>query len=163
MVFPDTFRTANDRPHVVILYSYADHEFAYKLAGALRRDRITHLIDEVEMSAGTFLVNRLSHAARTVDFVIPALSAASVTSNWAQRELRTAVTRGINGRPVRVLPAKIDGSALPDYLRSQPCFDFQGNGWSVAYDELAVIIQTRANPRSALRPLNSLMRRRWGG
>jgi hypothetical protein len=159
---PGPLRTAHDRPHVVILYGYTDHEFAHKLAGALRRDRITPWISEVEMSAGAFLVNRLSHAARPVDFVVPALSASSVASDWVQLELRTAATRGINGRPVRLLPAKIDGSALPDYLRSHPYFDFQGNGWSLAYDDLKVIVQRGANPRLALRPLSSLLRRQWG-
>jgi hypothetical protein len=162
MESPNPLRTASDRPHIVIPYSYADHEFAYKLAGALRRDRITSWIDEVDMSAGVFLVNRLSHAARPVDFVVPALSISSVTSDWVQHELRTAVTRGINGRPVAVLPAKIDDSALPDYLRSQPYFDFQGNGWSLAYDDLTVIVQRRTNPGLKLRPHDPLLRRRWG-
>jgi hypothetical protein len=134
----------------------------YKLAGELRRDRITPWIDEVDMSAGVFLMNRLSHAARPVDFVVPALSASSVTSGWVQRELRTAVTRGINGRPIRVLPAKIDNTALPDYLESQPYFDFHGDGWSLAYDELTVVVQRPANPRLTLLPHDHRQRRRWG-
>jgi hypothetical protein len=162
MSSPGPFRIANDWPHIVIPYSYADHEFAHKLAGALRRDLIAPRIDEVDMSAGVFLVNRLSHAARPVDFVVPAISITSVTSDWVQHELRTAVARGVNGRPIRVLPAKVDDSALPDYLRSQPCFDFHGHGWNVAYDDLRVIVQRRTNPGLTLRPHDHLLRRRWG-
>jgi len=162
MASPSPFRTANDRPHIVIPYSYADHEFVYKLAGALRRDGITPWIDEVDMSAGAFLINRLSHAARPVDFVVPALSAASVTAGWVQHELRTAVTKGINGRAIRVLTAKVDNTPLPDYLESQPYFDFHGNRWSLAYDELTIVVQCPTTPRLASRPLDSLQRRRWG-
>ncbi len=174
MVFPNPFRTAGSWPHIVIPYSYADHEFAYKLAGALRQDRITPWIDEVDMSAGVFLVNRISQAARPVDFIVPAISAFSVTSSWVQHELRTAMTRSFHGRPVRVLPARIDSSALPDFLGSQPYLDFHGGGWSRAYDELLVTVQRRTNQRPAKRPTTvarpprppharrSLLRRRWG-
>ena len=61
-----------------------------------------------------------------------------------------------------MLPAKIDDSALPDYLISQPDFDFQRNGWNRAYDGLTVILQRRTNSSLVLRPLNSLQRRQWG-
>jgi len=162
MASPDLFRTANDRPHIVIPYNYADHGFVYKLAGELRRDRVTPWIDEVDMSAGAFLINRLSHAARPVDFVVPALSASSVAAGWVQHELRMAVTRGLNGRPIKVLTAKIDNTALPDYLESRPYFDFHGSGWSLAYDELTVVVQRPANPKLTLLPHDRLLRRRWG-
>lgn len=174
MVFPDPFRTARSGPHVVIPYSYADHEFAYKLAGELRRDRVTPWIDEVDMSAGVFLVNRITQAARPVDFVVPVISVSSVTSSWVQHELRTAMMRSFNGRTVRVLPARIDGSALPDFLESQPCFNFHGGGWSLAYDELLVTVQRRTDRMGAKRPTTasqpprppqahrSSLRRRWG-
>gem|GEM_PF-4806937 len=99
MVLSNPFRAPGGRPHVVIPYSYADHEFAQKLVGALRQDRITPWIDEVDMSAGVFLVNRISQAARPVDFVVPAISASSVASSWVQHELRTAMTRNFSGRP----------------------------------------------------------------
>ena len=142
----DPFRKAGDRPHVVIAYSYADHDFAYKLAGALRRDRITPWIDEVDMSAGVFLVNRISHPARPVDSLVPVISAASVGSRWVQHELKTALAMVFDRRHISVLPAIVDGSALPDFLTSQPHLDFRGSGWSLAYDDLIVAIQRRPEP-----------------
>lgn len=149
-------RTGGSQPHVVIPYCYADHEFACKLAGALRRDRITQWIDEVDMSAGVFLVNRVFQAARPVDVVIPAISASSIASGWIQHELRTVMARSFNGRPVRVLPAKIDGTALPGFIASLPYFDFHGDGWSRAYDELMVAVQQRPGPRAAGGPTATL-------
>jgi hypothetical protein len=133
-------RTGGNQPHIVIPYSYADHEFAHKLAGALRHDRITPWIDEVDMSAGAFLVNRVSQAARPVDCVVPPMSTASVASSWVQHELRTVTTRSFCGRRVRVLPARIDDCALPDFLASQPYFDFHRDGWSAAYDDLLIAV-----------------------
>ena len=145
----DPFRNAGNQPHVVIPYSYADHEFACRLAGALRRDGITQWIDEVDMSAGVFLVNRIYQAGRPVDDVIPVISAASVASGWVQHELRTITARASNRRPVRVLPARVDGSALPGFLESLPCFDFHGSGWSRAYDDLMVAVHRRAQLQAA--------------
>jgi hypothetical protein len=174
MVYLNTLRTAGSGPHIVIPYSYADHEFVCKLAGALRRDQVTPWIDEVDMSAGVFLVNRISQAARPVDVVIPVISASSVASSWVQHELRTAMTRSFNGRTVRVLPARIDDSALPDFLESQTCFDFRGSRWSLAYDELLVTVLRRIERMSARRPTTAggpsrssqlhrpSLRRRWG-
>jgi hypothetical protein len=131
----------------VIPYSYADHEFASKLTAALRHDRITPWIDDVDMSAGVLLVSRIAQALRPVDCVVPAISAVSVASSWVQHELRTVMTRSYSGRHVRVLPARVDDSALPDFLASLPYFDFHRNGWSLAYDDLIIAVQQCVGPR----------------
>ena len=138
---PNRTRPGGSQPHIVIPYSYADHEFASKLTASLRQDRITPWIDDVDMSAGVLLVNRMLHAARPVDCVVPAISAASVASSWVQHELRTVMTRSFNGRRVLVLPARIDDSALPDFLSNQPYLDFHRSGWSLAYDDLLLAVQ----------------------
>ena len=144
---PNLTKSGGSQPHIVIAYNYADNEFAGKLTAALRHDRITPWIDEVDMSAGAFLVNRITQAARPVDCVVPAISTVSVASNWVQHELRTVMARSFCGRRVRVLSARIDDCALPDFLASQPYFDFRRNGWSVAYDDLIVAVQQRTGPR----------------
>ena len=141
-------RTGGNQPHIVIPYSYADHEFASKLTTTLRQDRITPWIDDVDMSAGVLLVSRIAQAVRPVDCVIPAISAASIASSWVQHELRTVMTRSFSGRRVLVLPARIDSTALPDFLASQPYLDFHRNGWSVAYDDLIIAVsQSIGGPR----------------
>jgi hypothetical protein len=145
----DRTRFGGNQPHLVIPYNYADHEFASKLTAALRRDRITSLIDDVDMSAGVILVSRIAHAVRPVDCVVPAISAVSVASSWVQHELKTVMTRSFSGRRVWVLPARIDSSALPDFLASQPYFDFHRNGWSVAYDDLIIAVQQHIGSQSA--------------
>ena len=141
--------TGGNQPHVVIPHSYADHEFAHKLAGAMRHDRVTPWIDDVDMSAGAFLVPRIFQSARLVDCVVPAISAASVGSNWVQHDLRTVMARGYDGRRGRLLPARVDDCTLPDFLASQPYFDFHRDGWSAAYDDLLVAIHTHMGSKSA--------------
>jgi hypothetical protein len=144
---PNRTRSGGNQPHIVIPYSYADHEFASKLTAALRHDRVTPWIDDVDMSAGVLLVNRITNAVRPVDCVVPAISAVSVASSWVQHELRTVMTRSFCGRHVRVLPARIDDSALPDFLANPPCFDFHRDGWSLAYDELILAVHQSTGPR----------------
>ena len=142
-------RTVGNEPHIVVPHSYADHEFAHKLAGALRHDRVTPWIDDVEMTAGGFLVNRILQAARPVDCVVPAISAASVAASWVQHDLRTVMARSFSGRRVRVLSARIDDCVLPDFLASQPYFDFHRYGWSTAYDELLIAVHQHMSAKPA--------------
>jgi hypothetical protein len=149
MVHLDRLQAAGEQPHIVIPYNYADHEFASKLTAALRHDRITQWIDDIDMSAGVLLVNRIAHAARPVDCVVPIISALSVASSWVQHDLKTVMARSFIGRHVRVLPARTDDSALPDVFASRPYFDFHLGGWNVAYDELLVAVLQRTGPKPA--------------
>ena len=148
----DRTRTGGNQPHIVIPYNYADHEFARKLAGALRREGVSPWVDELDMSAGAMLMNRMATAVRPVDFLVPLVSAASLRWRWVQQELRAVTMRDFNGRRVRVLPARIDGSALPDYLASQPYVDFQGRGWKEAFEDLKAVVQQRPRTRPEMRP-----------
>lgn len=149
---PNRTQSGGVQPHIVIPYNYADHDFARKLAGALRREGISPWIDELDMSAGAILVNRIAHAVRPVDFVIPLISAASLRWRWVEQDLKAITTRDFNARRVRVLPARIDGTALPDYLASQPYVDFHGRGWQQAYEDLKAVVQQRVSPRPEMRP-----------
>ena len=149
---PNRTRSGGDQPHVVIAYTYANNEFARKLAGVLRRDGVSPWIDEVDMSAGVILVNRIAHAVRPVDFVVPLISAASVNTGWLQNDLKAVMTRDINRRRVRVLPARIDSTVLPDHLRTQSYIDFHAHGWKRAFEDLKVVIKPNALPRPTLRP-----------
>jgi hypothetical protein len=149
MVHLDRIQAAGVQPHIVIPYNYADHEFASKLTATLRRDRITQWIDDVDMSAGVLLVSRISHTARPVDCVVPIVSTVSATSSWVEHELKTVIARSFGGRHIRVLLAKIDGAALPDFLASRPYLDFHLGAWSVAYDELIVALLQPTGPKPA--------------
>jgi len=145
-------RSGGNQPHIVIAYNYADNEFARKLAGALRREGVSPWIDEVDMTAGVILTNRVASAVRPIDFIVPVISVASLKWRWVQPELSAVTMREYSGRRVRVLPARIDGSALPDFLASQPYVDFHGRGWKQAYQDLKAVVQQRISSRPEMRP-----------
>jgi hypothetical protein len=149
---PNNARSVGGQPHVVIAYGYADHEFAHRLAGALRRDGVSPWIDEVDMSAGVILTNRIAFAVRPVDFIFPIISESSVNAGWVRRELRSIIARNPSRHPLRVLPARIDVTVLPEHLMSQSYIDFHGHGWQRAYDDLRVLIQPGATPRPGVPP-----------
>lgn len=153
-------RPHSAEPHVVIPFNYADHRFASKLSGALRRDGVSPWVDEIDMSAGALLVNRLSQSVRPVDFVIPLISASSLSWRWVKQELGAVTLRDIRGRRVRVLPARVDGSALPPDMVSQPYIDFHGRGWDQAYEDLKAVIQQRPSPRPEAPPASSFAKPR---
>ena len=46
---PNLVPPGGTQPHIVIAYSYADNEFARKLAGALRRDGISRGAGAIEV------------------------------------------------------------------------------------------------------------------
>ena len=138
---PHRTPSGDSQPHLVIPHSQADRGFASRLTAALHQDRISPWIDAVDMSAGVLLVDWIANAARPVDCVIPAVSAASVWSNWVQHELRTVITRSSGGHRAMVLPARIDNTALPDFLASRPYLDFFCRGWDPAYEDLLITVQ----------------------
>ena len=133
--------SGGNQPHIVIPYSYADREFASRLTVALRRDRITPWIDVVDISGGVHLVDWMANAVRPVGCVIPTISAASVWSNWVQHELKAVITESFVGRHGVVLPARIDNTALPDFLACRPYLDFFRKGWNPAYEDLLITVQ----------------------
>lgn len=138
---PDRTPSGGSQPHIIIPHSHADRGFASRLTVALRQDRITPWVDVVDMSAGVILVDWIANAGRPVDCVIPAISAASVWSNWVQQELKAVITGSLGGRRSMVLPAKIDDSALPDFLACRPHLDFFGKGWDSGYEDLLITVQ----------------------
>ncbi len=139
----------NNQPHVLIAFSYADNEFARKLAATLRREGVTKLVDELDMSAGVILANRVEHSTRPVDFVVPLVSRSSIGTRWVQNDLRAILVRAAGRRSARMLPARIDSTALPDHLRAQTYIDFYANGWQRGVDDLKLILKPGAIPTPA--------------
>ena len=147
---PSPSEAEAQKPHIVIPYNYADHEFASRLTAGLRLDRVTPWIDDIDMSAGAFLVHRIMQAARPVDFVVPVISSSSLPCGWVQNELKAVMARSFRGKRIRVLPARVDDCVLPSFLISLPVLDFHRNGWDGAYGDLFIALHEQTGAAAKL-------------
>ncbi|RYD61351.1 MAG: toll/interleukin-1 receptor domain-containing protein, partial [Verrucomicrobiaceae bacterium] len=127
-VLPDTFSLGvtgdSDMPSVFLSHSSRDKAFARKLAERLVAAGVTVWLDEAELNVGDSLLDRISSAIETTDFVAAVISHTSVQSTWVQTELQMAMTRELADRRVRVLPILIEPCELPMYLRDKLYADF---------------------------------------
>lgn len=104
------------RPSVFISYAHEDAALARNLAEALRGADLEVWVDEGELRAGDSIIQRISEAIHAVNFLVALVSDASVSSNWCQKELSLAITRGIGDGRVTVLPLRLGNVTMPASL-----------------------------------------------
>jgi TIR domain/Helicase associated domain len=103
-------------PRAFISYSHRDEVFVLALVQRLKEYGIGVWIDRVDLLVGDSLVRRIGDAIHDEDFVVAVISEHSVNSSWCEKELSLAVTHGIQSKQVKVLPVRLDGIALPNFL-----------------------------------------------
>ena len=111
-------------PSVFLSHSSRDKAFTRKLAERLVAAGVRVWLDEAELNVGDSLLERISTAIETADYVAAVISHTSVQSSWVQNELQLAMSRELADRRVRVLPILIEACELPMYLRDKLYADF---------------------------------------
>lgn len=111
-------------PAVFLSHSWKDKFFARKLADSLKKYGVDVWIDDAELGIGDSLIERISQALETVDFVAVILSRNSVQSRWVQKELFLAITEEIAGRRIKVLPILLEPCDIPLFLKDRIYADF---------------------------------------
>ncbi|MDP2856552.1 MAG: toll/interleukin-1 receptor domain-containing protein [Bacillota bacterium] len=105
------------RPHqVFISHNWGDKEVARQLGAQLDSLGIGVWIDEAEINLGDSLLERISQAIDSVDYVLVLLSKNSIQSSWVQKEVQIAMTQEISGKRVKVFAVVLDDVTLPSYL-----------------------------------------------
>jgi TIR domain len=104
-------------PSVFISYAHEDSGVAHRLAEDLKKARLKVWVDEGELLVGDSIIQKVSEAISEVDFLVALVSEASVASNWCQKELSLAITRGIGNARVTVLPLRLGTVVMPASLR----------------------------------------------
>ncbi len=104
---------------VFISHSHADKPMARRIASEIAAHGHRVWIDEAEIHIGDSLLDKISNAIDSVEYIVAILSSNSVNSNWVRQELEIAMYRQINGGRVRVLPIVIDEVEVPIYLRGR--------------------------------------------
>ena len=103
-------------PNLFLSYSHRDKDLAIKLYDALVALGAKVWRDEVELRTGESIVQRVGAAVLDADFVVALISRHSVQSEWCQKELSLAATRGLNNGRASILPIRLGDVTMPSFL-----------------------------------------------
>jgi hypothetical protein len=112
-------------PSIFLSHNSADKPFVRKLAERLTESGATVWLDEAQLQIGDSLVDKISEAIHTVDFVAAVISSNSIRSKWVKKELSLALSKEMRRDSVVVLPVVIDDCELPPTLADKLYADFR--------------------------------------
>jgi len=130
---------------VFISYSRKDKTFVRKLAYDLCEAGHTIWFDEGEIRIGDSLVNKISDAIGSVDFVIAIISSTSINSQWVKKELDLASNREIDENGGIILPIRLDNVELPGFLKGKCYADYRNEA---DYHQVLSALLSRLGPRT---------------
>ena len=107
---------AKPETSVFVSYGSADRPFASRLADDLRRRGVKVWIDQTGIGPGERWLKKIEEAVAQSDFLIAVLSRSSVGSRWVRREIRLALTQGIEERRAKLIPVAYERCPLPRAL-----------------------------------------------
>lgn len=101
---------------VFISHSYTDRAFATSLAAHLKELGLSIWWDAEELNAGDYIKGKIAEGIESSSIFVIVLSENSAKSNWVRWELNSALLYNATKSNIRIIPVKIDGTALPDNL-----------------------------------------------
>lgn len=101
---------------VFLSYRSADAPQARVLAGTLRDAGHEVWFDEWRVDLGDSIVERMSAGLADTAYLVLCYSGSGVESPWMSREWMSTLARQLDGRPVRILPVRLTGGAIPAIL-----------------------------------------------
>jgi hypothetical protein len=106
------------QPAIFVSYAHEDAGLAHTFAKALEERGARVWLDQGELLIGDSLIERIAEAIAEFDFVAALVSEASVESNWCQKEIALAITKGLKrgSRSVTVLPLRVGDVEMPASL-----------------------------------------------
>jgi hypothetical protein len=146
----EMFETGSPRPgqpRAFISYSHRDEAFVLALVQRLKDRCIGVWIDQIELLPGDSLIRRIGDAIHNEDFVIAVISEHSVSSAWCEKELSLAVMHGIQSKQVKVLPVRLGGVALPNFLADTVWVETDHSDCSAVAAELATAMERHLERR----------------
>jgi TIR domain len=126
-------------PSIFLSHSHKDKEFVRRLVQDLAVSGIRVWVDDSEIEIGEYLLDKISDALSSVDFVGVVLSSNAVDSEWVKREVNAALALEIRAHKPRVVPIVISDCAIPPFLQDRSYIDFRD---ASEYDKgLALLVQ----------------------
>jgi hypothetical protein len=121
--------------NVFVSHRTADLELAERLAISLRGAGHEVWLDEWKINVGDSIVEKIDQGLQGATYVIVCYSSAGVMSPWMSREWMASLSRQLNGRGVKLLPARLSGGEAPAILDDIRYADFVKD-WSKGLADL---------------------------
>lgn len=113
-------------PRVFISHAHQDKPFVERLAADLKQAGLKVWYDAAwEIKVGESIVQKINAGLRDSDYLVIALSLASVASPWVQQELSAALMASLSDRDIVVLPVLYRDCEIPPLLRDRRYADFR--------------------------------------
>jgi hypothetical protein len=135
-----------------ISYNHADQPLARAVATGLNAMGYQVWIDEGELRVGDSLVDAISTAIDSVDFLVALVSTDSISSNWCRKELSLAMTGEIAAQGITVLPCRVGNVDMPPALADKLYLSINPEQPDSAVAELHRAMQQHLAPVTALPP-----------
>jgi len=105
------------RMHIFISHNHKDKDVATPLAAQLRLAGTDVWLDDWEVKPGDSIAGKVNDALGLVDTVLLLWSTNAAGSGWVKSEMETSISRRLEDRSVRIVPIRLDDTALPPLLR----------------------------------------------
>jgi hypothetical protein len=112
--------------HVFVSYRSTDREWAMSLVARLEDAGLRVFIDQRELVAGEHLAGQLQSALSRSRAAVVLVSRGWLESGWCQEEANVLIKRGAEDKQFKLIPLRLDDSAMPPMLDSRLWLDFKG-------------------------------------
>jgi hypothetical protein len=120
---------------IFLSYSHKDKVVVEKVANLLNEKGFDVWFDEWNIKVGKSLMNEIQKGITSADYVIIFISKNSKKSKWVDLEYRTSLTRQVGKNKLKLLPAKLDSTAVPLFLSDTLYADFS-ESFSIGFTKL---------------------------
>jgi hypothetical protein len=102
--------------NVFVSHRGADATQATQLAEKIRAAGHSVWLDEWEINIGDSIVERIDAGLKGANYIVVCYSSAGVTAPWMSREWMTGLARQLEGKDIKLLPARLTGGDPPAIL-----------------------------------------------
>lgn len=107
------FKKKSVSQKVFLCHSSQDKELVQKIATILHNVGISVWYDDWEIGWGDSIVEKINSGIESSSHLIVFLSSASISSNWVQRELSSALMQQLSRKDIKILPIKLEECPVP--------------------------------------------------
>jgi hypothetical protein len=137
-------------PKAFISYTSSDRALVQKLAKDLLDRGIGIFIDTWDIGPADSIIEKMEEGLNTSDFLLLAISAASLKSHWVRLELNSAQMRELDRKQITVIPLRLDESPVPTLLAQKRYIDFRSSYKTALNEVVAALLKRRPIQRSLI-------------